>query len=265
LKYREGRDLVSFFFGDGYESTGMSLREVQEAFALRHLPVSLESLQRTDEDSEFVAFDPEDKTHAKFFKHEDIIERKVLKSLTDKTDRNSFTLFKAGKKTLVLERERGIRGRMASIMVTTYTRKLIDEAERQAKNLASKLLAHNGNRVTFEIWPFHKDAFHGIKPSDSAWPHEEGKVSGPLVGWFEWEGERNDKFWLDEINAALKTLHDVALKEGCTTKDLPIYLNITLEKTLPKDIYGVNYEGLKAVRKKYDPTNVMKQAAGFII
>ena len=124
---------------------------------------------------------------------------------------------------------------------------------------------HSGSRVSFEIWPFHKNAFNGITPKDSAWPHEEGKVSGPLVGWFEWTGERNDAFWLGEIKKALESLHEVALKEGCTTKGLPIYLNITLENTSVKDIYSVNYDGLKAVRKKYDPTNVMKQAAGFII
>ena len=68
------------------------------------------------------------------------------------THRNSFKHFKAGKKTLILElcvamtfevnlievyryftSEPGLRGRMASISVITYTLKLIDEAETQAK------------------------------------------------------------------------------------------------------------------------------------
>ena len=70
---------------------------------------------------------------------------------------------------------------------------------------------HNGIRASFEIWPFHtKDAFNGITTNDSAWPHEEGKVFGPLIGWFEWSGEENDKFWLNEIKKALKTLHEVS-------------------------------------------------------
>jgi Berberine and berberine like len=125
--------------------------------------------------------------------------------------------------------------------------------------------SHNGRRSSFEIWPFHKDSFNGITIKDSAWPHEEKNVFGPLIGWFEWSGAENDDFWLAEIKKALEKLHDVALEEGCTTNDLPIYLNITLESTSAQEIYGVNYDELKDIRSKYDPTNVMGQAAGFII
>ena len=127
------------------------------------------------------------------------------------------------------------------------------------------LPGHHGRRASFEIWPFHKDSFNGITTKDSAWPHEEGNVFGPLVGWFEWTGQKNDHFWLTEIKKSLDALHEVALKEKCTTNDLPRYLNITLESTSVKDIYRVNYNELKDIRKKYDPTNVMGQAAGFII
>jgi len=264
LNIQGGRDLVQFFFGDeGRQS--MSLPDVHEAFALRHLPVSLETLQGSDRDSEFVAFDPADERQRNVFKDGDIIERKILALLTDEIDRNSFMLFKAGKRTLVMERDPGIRGRMASIMVTDFTLKLIDEAEKQAKKLADMMPGHNGGRASFEIWPFHKDSFNGVTPGDSAWPHEEGKVSGPLIGWFEWSGEENDDFWLTEIKKALETLHEVALEEGCTTNGLPIYLNITLESTSAKDIYGINYDELKVIRDTYDPKNVMGLAAGFII
>ena len=66
------------------------------------------------------------------------------------------------------------------------------------------MLSHNGRRSSFEIWPFHKDSFNGISRKDSAWPHEEGKVFGPLIGWFEWLGKENDDFWLTEIKKALE-------------------------------------------------------------
>ena len=65
--------------------------------------------------------------------------------------------------------------------------------------------------------------------------------------------------------ATTPTLHEVALEEKCTTDGLPIYLNITLESTLAKDIYGVNYDKFKVIRNTYDPKNAMGQAAGFII
>ena len=175
---------------------------------------------------------------------------------------------------------------MASITVSTFTRTLIDEAEKQAKvrqnhltlphtknffhQLISQALsllmaAHQGLRVSFEIWPFHKDSFKGVKREDSAWPHEEGKVFGPMVGWFEWSGGENDEFWLTEIAKALKELRKVALEEGCTTEDMPMYPNIALEDTSINDIYRDHYEELKLLRNKYDPNNVMGLAAGFVV
>jgi len=127
------------------------------------------------------------------------------------------------------------------------------------------MLGHNGRRASFEIWPFHKDSFNGVTSSDTAWPHEEGKVFSPLIGWFEWLGEENDDFWLTEIKKALEKLHEVALEEGCTTDGLPIYRNIALENISAKEVYSVNYDELKVIRNKYDPKNVMGQAAGFVI
>jgi len=174
-------------------------------------------------------------------------------------------VFTAGNKTVVMESASDLRGRMACILVTTYTRALIDEAEKRARELSSFMAANHGLRVSFEIWPFHKDAFDGVKREDSAWPHEEGKVFGPLVGWFEWSGKENDEFWLGKIANALEELRNVALTENCTTKDLPMYLNIALEDTPVKDIYRDHYEELRGLRLKYDPDNVMGLAAGFVI
>jgi len=124
---------------------------------------------------------------------------------------------------------------------------------------------HRGTRASFEIWPFHKKAFNGVKRGDSAWPHEEGKVIFPLIGWFEWSGGVNDKFWLTKISSALEKLRKVALKEKCTTEDLPVYLNIALENTSVKDIYRDHYGWLKELREKCDPDNVMGLADGFVI
>jgi len=124
---------------------------------------------------------------------------------------------------------------------------------------------NQGVRVSFEIWPFHKNAFNGVKRGDSAWPHEKGQVFGPLVGWFEWSGRDNDKFWLDKIAASLEKLRKVALEEKCTTEDLPMYLNIALEDTSVKTIYRDHYEKLKRIRHECDPNDVMGLAAGFVI
>lgn len=256
----ENRDLAQFFFSD---PSSMSLAEAYEAFSLRHLPVSLKTLQT---DSHFVQLDASTEI-TKNMLNADLIEKKLFTSLQEgnETYWNSLTVFTAGNKTVVMESTPDLRGRMACIMVTTYTRTLIDEAEKHAKVLSLLMAANQGIRVSFEIWPFHKNAFNGVRREDSAWPHEEGKVFGPLVGWFEWSGKDNDKYWLEKISNSLKELRKVALKENCTTENLPMYLNITLEDTSVKDIYRDHYEELKRLRHKYDPNNVMGLAAGFVI
>ena len=143
------------------------------------------------------------------------------------------------------------------------------------QELSTYLEKNNGTRASFEIWPFHKGAFNGVKPRDSAWPHEEGKVIFPLIGWFEWSGEANDEFWLTKISNALEELRNVALREKCTTENMPVYLNIALEDnpvkgtsvkgTSVKDVYRDHYGWLKGLRAVYDPNNVMGLAAGFVI
>ena len=66
-----------------------------------------------------------------------------------------------------------------------------------------------------------------------------------------------------QIRKALGILHEVALKEGCTTNGIPMYLNITLESISARDIYRDNYDDLKRLRNNYDPANVMG-AGGWI-
>lgn len=172
---------------------------------------------------------------------------------------------------------------MASISVKTFNRTFIDEAENQAKvrpiqrilrkiqisrvpqELSSFMADHNGIRVSYEIWPFHKDAFKGVKRGDCAWPHEEGNVFGPLIGWFQWSGKDNDKFWLGKIKNSLDKLRQIAVQQKCTTENLPVYLSIALEGTSAKDIYRDHYEELERIRHECDPDKVMGLAAGFSI
>jgi len=110
----------------------------------------------------------------------------------------------------------------------------------------------------------HKDAFNGIKREDSAWPHEAGKVFGPLVGQFEWTGAENDQFWLTAIEKAQNALETVASKLP-QNRDLPKYLNEALDNTTVEDIYRDNLAQLKVLRQKYDQDNVMGLAEGFVI
>jgi FAD/FMN-containing dehydrogenase len=101
--------------------------------------------------------------------------------------------------------------------------------------------------------------------TDAGWPHLKGQPNGPLVINFKWEGEENDEFWLDKISTMTDTLRELAIAEGCSTNDTPFYLNLALETVTVYEIYRENLDKLTALRRKYDPSNVMNRTGGFRI
>lgn len=123
---------------------------------------------------------------------------------------------------------------------------------------------HKGRMAVADIWPFLPTMFN--TSVDSAWPHRGGAPNGPLLVYFMWEGRENDKPWIDQMKTALHHIHQVALRENCTTPDAPVYCNTTLEEvTTPQQIYRHNLDALSALRTKYDPDDVMGKTGGFRI
>ncbi|KZS94066.1 FAD-binding domain-containing protein [Sistotremastrum niveocremeum HHB9708] len=160
--------------------------------------------------------------------------------------------------------ELNARGRFGSIMVSRYTKGLIDEVARQAE-LASKFLSTNGGKhILIDVWPFRSDIFDKAAPG-AAWPHEAGKGFGPLLVYFLWDDEKDDEFWLTLMKNTLETLLEVALAEGATVPDVAQYLNLSLEDVPVEYVYRGNLEALGRVRQKYDPNDVMGQTGGFRI
>jgi hypothetical protein len=123
---------------------------------------------------------------------------------------------------------------------------------------------HRGRMVVADIWPFLPTMFD--KSVDSAWPHKRGAPNGPLLVYFMWEGKENDDAWINQMKTALVHIHRIALQEGCTTRNTPVYCNTTLKDvTTPKQIYQDNLSDLSALRTKYDPDKVMERTGGFRI
>jgi hypothetical protein len=122
---------------------------------------------------------------------------------------------------------------------------------------------HQGKKVVGDVWPFLPR-----NSTDSAWPHQNGSCNGPLLVYFVWDGPENDTFWIDQLKVALDSIRQVALAEGCTTPDVPVYCNTTLadpDVTTLQQIYRHNLADLSALRTKYDPHNVMGLTGGFRI
>ena len=123
---------------------------------------------------------------------------------------------------------------------------------------------HSGKMIVAEVWPFLQSIFKDSPPA--AWPHKRGRANGPLLVYFLWEGEENDRVWIEQMKKALKNIRRVALEEQCTTQDAPVYLNTTLwETTSVEEIYRHNLPKLSRLRRLYDPSDIMANTGGFRI
>lgn len=104
-----------------------------------------------------------------------------------------------------------------------------------------------------------------FKNSDhnTAWPHKD--TNGPLVAIFQWEGQENDEFWVDQMKRTLKALGNKAYGPG-QKPNRPVYINNTLaEVTTVEDVYRENLVPLGRFRAVVDPEDVMGQTGGFKI
>ncbi|KAF8436318.1 hypothetical protein L210DRAFT_3549436 [Boletus edulis BED1] len=156
------------------------------------------------------------------------------------------------------------RGRWGNVMVDIYTKEIIDEIGRQASKAAREMSGHGGKRVVIDIWPFTKTMFDNA--TECAWPHVKDQPNGPILAYFLWEGSENDKFWIQQMERAMKAIKKKVDKARAPhAKPLPVYLNTTLDTTRVEDVYGDNFEDLKAARKKFDPRRVMDLTGGFRI
>jgi FAD/FMN-containing dehydrogenase len=155
------------------------------------------------------------------------------------------------------------RGRFGCIMVSNYTQRLVDTIATEAEKSAARMKEYKGELVKIDVWPFLPTIFDKSLPA--AWPHEKGKAFGPVLAYYQWKDAKDDKYWVDEMKRALTEIRKVALEEGCTTRNAPVYGNTSLEDTPVKDIYRGNLKNLSAIRAMYDPNNVMGNAGGFRI
>ncbi|KAG6371882.1 hypothetical protein JVT61DRAFT_8884 [Boletus reticuloceps] len=156
------------------------------------------------------------------------------------------------------------RGRWGNVMVDEFTPGIVNEIEKQASEVAKGLGQNGGTRITMGLWPFTRSMFDNA--TDSAFPHEKGKPNCPIILYFTWEGEQNDKHWIDTMKTTLDSLRAKVLEERPESKDLPHMINTALaEATTVEDLYRDNLQKLKGLRKEYDPNGVMDRTGGFRI
>jgi len=155
------------------------------------------------------------------------------------------------------------RGRWGNVMVAKYTREVLDEVEKQAKEEAAYMKKYSAKTVIVDVWPFLPEMFD--KSTPAAWPHKKGQPNGPLLNLLQWEGQENDEFWLTRMNHALDAIQEKVYGKG-VLPTRPVYSNTSLAgRTSSKDVYRENLESLRTFRKSIDPYDVMSQAGGYKI
>lgn len=130
--------------------------------------------------------------------------------------------------------------------------------------LADFMKAHSGKKVYIACKPFLSSIYDHSHPN-SAWPHVKGKPYTPLVAFCFWEQSEHDKDWVKELSEVMTALRNVAIAEGITGDDAPMYPNLAPAETLIESIYQNNLQDLRKIRNNYDPADVMSCTGGFRI
>ncbi|CZS91406.1 hypothetical protein WAI453_011669 [Rhynchosporium graminicola] len=153
----------------------------------------------------------------------------------------------------------GHRGSFHTLMVTGLTENFIKAVYNESSHYGSLALLNGGTSLSYDVEPFLK---YGEHATDSAFPHASSPL--PLNLYWVWELPSKDAFWRNAMQQSVKTLTEVAKREGIFNEQDPVYGNYAQDIYSGAQLYGPkNAERLKTIQRKYDPTGVMDLAGGF--
>ncbi|KAF9465830.1 hypothetical protein BDZ94DRAFT_1234435 [Collybia nuda] len=151
------------------------------------------------------------------------------------------------------------RGRFGCLMISKYTKPLLDKMAEEAEKAAQHLKSKRGLSVIVDAWPVHGSIFDDSPPG-AAFPHKRGEPFGPMLAYFRWEDEKDDEFWITKLKGTLNRIRVVARNLGLTPRKPALYNNLSLETVPVHKIYRENMKWLSEVKAQYDPTDVMGRA-----
>lgn len=157
--------------------------------------------------------------------------------------------------------EKSERGRFGCLMITRFTKPLLDKITEEVAKAAEYLKTRNGVSVTIDAWPAHTDIFKKSPPG-AAYPHKPYEPFGPMLVYFRWKKADDDDFWFKQIKNTLIRIRKVARSEGVLPQQPSYYSNLSLETVSVRDIYCENLPWLQKVKAQYDPHDVMGRAGG---
>lgn len=105
------------------------------------------------------------------------------------------------------------------------------------------------------------DLFH--HGGGSAYPPDRSRTLLPLNIYFAWRDAAQDSKIRDIAVQSAQQLTNEAISQGQNIAHAPLYGNYAIDTTPISRIFGNNLFALKALKRIYDPLNVMGLAGGF--
>ena len=116
-------------------------------------------------------------------------------------------------------------------------------------------------QVVAEGEPFGDTMFSFGKAS--AYPPDRSHIFFPSVLIFSWSNSSLDSTITSAIRQSANSLRAAAVKDGQDVEHAAVYPNFALFDTPLADMYGQNVPRLQALKRIFDPDDVMGLAGGF--
>ncbi|PWY97599.1 FAD-binding domain-containing protein [Testicularia cyperi] len=146
----------------------------------------------------------------------------------------------------------GQRGAFHTVSLQRYSKELLNLIVSELKYYGTTGLLKSATFISYDVEPFLPYSQYA---TDSAWPHSTNAL--PLNIYFAWTDPGQDAFWQAAIKATANKIAAQAKAEGQKLDNLYLYPNYAVTGTDPAAIYGPNLARLSALRKQYDPKDVM--------
>jgi len=151
-----------------------------------------------------------------------------------------------------------------AIPTLRYSESVMKAFSNETQFWGERLTKHDSSTlVVYSMDPFEPDFLtHG---GPSAYPPDRSLPVFPSGIYFGWNDESVDHFMANAIRTSTATLVEAGSQGGQNLKTAAPYINYAFLGTPVESMYGDNMERLRAIRRRYDPEDVMRLAGGWKI